>query len=63
MFIIVEPVLYVFTRDMLTNYEFIFGMLFYARFRMIIVILTIVNVIFCRSAFALFVHPLSCIYS
>jgi len=61
MFIIVDPILYIFTGDMLTIYEFIFGMLFYARFRMIVVILTIVNVIFCRSVLALFVHPLSCI--
>lgn len=59
-FIIVDPVLYVFSRDMLTIYEFIFGMLFYARFRMRMVILTIVNAIFCRSVLALFVHPLSC---
>jgi len=32
MFIIADPILYVFTRDMLTIYEFIFGMLVFARF-------------------------------
>jgi hypothetical protein len=37
-------------------------MLFYTHFRIIVVMLTIVNVTLCRYKLTLFVHPFSCIF-